>query len=62
MSEEKKEEIISTKRSVMIEVTATDKHKHEKAGKKFLIHPKPAEKLLKMGWIEKVVKKDKTDK
>ena len=53
------EEIISTRRSAMIEAVATDKHQHIKTGSKFLVHPKVAEKLEKIGWIEKLVKKEK---
>ena len=53
------EEIISTRRSAMIEAVATDKHKYIKPGTKFLIHPKQVEKLEKMNWIEKLVKKEK---
>ena len=52
------EEIISTRRSAMIECTATEKHPTIKAGNKFLVHPKVAEKCEKHGWIlEKVSKK-----
>ena len=53
------EEIISTRRDVMIEAVATEKHQYIKSGKKFLVHPKVAEKLEKVGWIDKLVKKEK---
>ena len=53
------EEIISTRRSAMIEAVATDKHKYIETGKKFLVHPKVVEKLEADGWIEKLSKKEK---